>query len=122
MVIIPKIATGKFRQTIELSTHPILLEFYTDWCPTCRIMDPILNRLRREFRGSALIFRVDAEAEWELVREFGIQGVPSFVILRNARVHSTLVGRQTIDKLRHELVWAGAGIPKRGVRPRIAGP
>jgi len=117
---IPKLASAGFRRAVDQSRYPILLEFYTEWCPTCGMMDPILSRLRGEFRRCASIFRVDADAEWELVRDFGIQGVPTFVILRNSRVRVTLVGSQTIQRLRRELIRAGDGSSKRAARTKPA--
>lgn len=118
--MIAKMTTSRFRKAVIKPAWPILLEFYTDWCPTCRGVNPILDRLRIEFRNSASIFRVDADAEWELVREFGIQGVPTFVVLRNGHVQATLVGPQKFEKLRRELIRARGASATRGAPPRIA--
>jgi thiol-disulfide isomerase/thioredoxin len=75
---------------------PLVVYFYTDWCPFCRSLEsqylpaaPVQSYLK-----GALKVRINAEgsAEKNLATQFGITGYPSFFVIRNSsslpmRVH-----------------------------------
>lgn len=76
---------------------PLVVYFYTDWCPFCRSLEsqylpagPVQNYLK-----GVVKVRINAEqgsAEKNLATQFGVTGYPSFFVLRNSsslpiRVH-----------------------------------
>ena len=64
-----------------VSGLPTVLDFYTDTCPVCQEMDPILNDLAKEFSGKVGIRKINANEEPELSNEFEIQFVPTYILL-----------------------------------------
>jgi thioredoxin-like negative regulator of GroEL len=104
---IRKVTRKQLMVAVARARVPILLEFYTSWCPACDRVTPVLERLRAALGSSARILRVDADRETDLVREFGIGAVPTFVFLRKRRVTGVLTGSQSFETLRSELRRAG---------------
>jgi len=47
---------------------------------------PEVAALAREVAGRAIVLKVDTEAHPELAAQFGVQGIPNFVVLRNGNV------------------------------------
>ena len=43
-----KITDENFEKTIN-SIKPVLVDFYTDWCPPCKMLSPLLDELKEEF-------------------------------------------------------------------------
>ena len=68
----------------EVARGPFtFVDFYAEWCAVCKQTTPLVERLRQEF-GSAMLFAsydVDAPASRDLVRQYRVIGVPTFVIL-----------------------------------------
>jgi len=60
---------------------PAIVDFYADWCPPCKVSNPILEELAKEYSGSLRIYKVDVDAEQELAAIFGIQSIPSFLFI-----------------------------------------
>ncbi|MBN2482327.1 MAG: thiol reductase thioredoxin [Bacteroidales bacterium] len=58
---------------------PCIVDFYADWCPPCKISDPILEELAGEYAGRINIYKVDVDVEQELASVFGIQSIPTFL-------------------------------------------
>jgi len=59
------------------------IDFYAEWCAVCKQTTPLVERLRQEFGGAMLFasYDVDAPASRDLVRQYRVVGVPTFVIL-----------------------------------------
>ncbi len=62
---------------------PILIEFYTDTCVACQVMQPIVERLAMRRAGEVMVLRLSADMHRELASRLGVQGVPTFVIFYN---------------------------------------
>jgi len=46
-------------------------------CIPCKMMEPILERLEREYRGRAAIVFIDISANRDYARRFGIRAIPT---------------------------------------------
>ena len=60
---------------------PCIIDFYADWCAPCKMVEPILQELAREYQGKLNIYRVDTQAQQELAAAFGIQSIPSILFV-----------------------------------------
>jgi thiol-disulfide isomerase/thioredoxin len=61
---------------------PTLLEFYADWCSTCRKMIPVLHRLEEENEGKLNLVRLDIErpANRDWVKLYKVDGTPTYFL------------------------------------------
>lgn len=76
---------------------PLVVYFYTDWCPFCRSLENqyLPAAPMRDYLRGVIKVRVNPEhggAEKQLATEFGVKGFPSFFVIRRAsslpvRVH-----------------------------------
>jgi thioredoxin len=60
---------------------PAIVDFYADWCQPCRIASPILDELAKEYKGKIYVYKIDTEKERELASVFGIQSLPTFMLI-----------------------------------------
>lgn len=60
----------------------VLLEFSTEWCLPCKKMKPLIQDIKRENPNIKFLI-IDADTNKELVKNYKIQGVPSFIIFKN---------------------------------------
>jgi thioredoxin 2 len=63
------------------SSLPVLVDFYSLTCQPCLAMDPVVERLAKRRAGELAVVRVNVETHPELARGFGVQAVPTFVIV-----------------------------------------
>lgn len=71
------------------SSLPILADFYSPTCAPCQIMHPALEELARRRRGELMVVRINVSTYPQLGTAFGVQGVPTFIIIRKG----TEIGR-----------------------------
>ena len=60
---------------------PAIVDFYADWCGPCKMVAPVLEDLSEEYKDRLLIYKVDTEAETALSSLFGIQSIPTFLVI-----------------------------------------
>lgn len=90
-------ATGEGKEKSDLATpyslsegtvipknKPVLIEFYSDTCPVCRSMIPIINAIERDCSGRNLALvkiNINSPGAAPLIKKYRIFGVPTFVFL-----------------------------------------
>jgi thioredoxin 1 len=80
----------------------VLVEFYADWCPTCRAMAPTLEQLAGEMPGAKIV-KVNVDDSPQLASRYGIDSIPSLLVFKDGQVVAAHVGLASRDQLR-ELV------------------
>ena len=80
-----EITGAEFESEVLGSKEPVLVDFYTDTCPPCRAMAPVLQEMETEANGSFKVVKVNAATEAELAASFRISSVPSFFAFSNGK-------------------------------------
>lgn len=75
-----------------------VLYFTADWCNPCKKVRPIVEELNRE-QIIAKFFMIDADIENEMVSDFGVKSVPTFVLIKDNKEVSRTTGAKTKEEL-----------------------
>lgn len=62
-----------------------LIDFYADWCPPCRIMDPVMEEIGKEFEGRVTFEKVNVDEDREKAQKFMVMSIPTFVIVKDGK-------------------------------------
>jgi len=60
---------------------PCIIDFYADWCGPCKMVEPVLEELAREYEDRIDIYKVNTGKESELASVFGIWSIPSILFV-----------------------------------------
>ncbi|MBI4912347.1 MAG: thioredoxin [Acidobacteria bacterium] len=101
------INTAAFPKAKE-SGKPVLIDFWAPWCGPCRLQGPILDQVSQQVGDRAIVAKVNVDEEPTLASEFGIQSIPTLVVLKGDRVLKRMVGVQQAGTLVGALEAAGA--------------
>jgi thioredoxin 1 len=99
-----QINASNFEAEVINSRLPVLIDFYADWCPPCRRLAPILDRLSTEFAGRINFVKVNSDEEGELASSFGVTGLPTLVFMENGEVVGQFAGLPPEKELKDELI------------------
>jgi thioredoxin 2 len=88
------ITDANFVTLVEQSALPVLLDLWAPWCGPCRLMSPVMDQLAVELAGQVRVAKLNTDENPMTARRFGIQGIPTLLILKNGREIGRLVGAQ----------------------------
>ena len=80
-----------------------LVDFWAEWCPPCRMQGPVVEKIAEEYAGRAVVGKVDTDSNPNTAAKFGIQSIPTLVVLKDGVEAKRMVGLQTEDALRQAL-------------------
>ena len=64
-----------------LGKKPVLIDFYSTWCGPCKMLEPILEELSKEYGDEIDIYKLNTEGEMETAAAFGIMSVPTLLFI-----------------------------------------
>ncbi|MHC5019854.1 MAG: thioredoxin [Planctomycetota bacterium] len=97
------LTNDNFDVVVQGTDLPVLVDFYADWCPPCKAIAPVLDRLAEQFDGQAIIAKVNVDHAQALAMRFGVQSIPTLVFLRNGTEMDRIVGAPTGEVLERKL-------------------
>ena len=79
--------------------RPLLVFFYSDRSGPARRMESLLAHLARKERERLRLRRVDVDLRPDLAARFGVEEVPTLVLVKGKRVVARLVGRVSCPRI-----------------------
>lgn len=83
------------------SSGLVLVDFWATWCGPCRMIAPVIEEIAQE-RADILVCKCNVDEEVPLAAQFGVNVIPTLVVLKNGRVAARtegLTGKQNIIRL-----------------------
>ncbi|BCJ34561.1 thioredoxin [Actinocatenispora thailandica] len=94
------VTDATFAAEVLGSPLPVLVDFWTDWCPPCKRLAPVLAELAAEYAGRVEFRSMDAEAEPDTARSLHVLAFPTLALYRDGELIRTVVGAQPRHQLR----------------------
>ena len=80
----------------------VLIDFSAEWCGPCKMMKPILQELRQRVDDKIRILKIDIDKSPAVSDAFGIQAVPTLMLIQNGNIlwrQSGVVQANELEKI-----------------------
>ena len=85
------------------SDTPVLVDFWADWCPPCRVLTPVLERLVDEYAGRFVLAKVEADENMKLAGRYKLRGFPTAILIIKGEAVDQFSGARTTEFVREFL-------------------
>ncbi|GMX58620.1 MAG: thioredoxin TrxA [Candidatus Microsyncoccus archaeolyticus] len=86
-----KITDSNFEEIIN-GEKPVLIDFYTEWCPPCKMLSPIIEEIQKDFEGKIEVFKMDIDQNPVSADRFQIDRIPMVVLFNKGEIKSSFIG------------------------------
>lgn len=80
------VTQAEFRQLVIESGQLSIVKFKTDWSGSCQIIAPVYEELADAYKGKAVFYTVDVEAEKGLHDEYGVMELPTILFFSDGEI------------------------------------
>jgi thioredoxin 1 len=99
-----------FDEQVLGSGKPVLVDFWADWCPPCRMIAPVLAQIADERADTLSIVQVNYDENPEIGQRYGVLSLPTMLLFRDGEPVRSLVGARPKARLLAELDGALAEV------------
>lgn len=79
------IDSSGFDAAVLRSKIPVVLEFFTVFCPPCRELEPTLEEFAREYQGRVKVVRIRMDANVDISGTYGVSLAPTIIVFHEGR-------------------------------------
>lgn len=77
----------------------VLIDFYSPWCPPCKMLSLSINKLANNYQDKIIIAKINIHKEPKLSAKYKVTSIPHMFLSRNSRIVKNTLGFQPYAKL-----------------------
>jgi thioredoxin 1 len=98
-----ELSSETFDEAVGASALPIVIDFWTDWCPPCKALAPIIEAVAVEQAGKLRFAKVNADEHPEIAARFQVMSFPTLLVFDERVLAKRLIGARGRGHLLEEL-------------------
>lgn len=88
----------EFSKEVLENEKAVLVDFYASWCPPCKMLAPVLEKISNS-RADFDIIKVNIDENEDLAIKYRIEVVPTMVVFKDGKPVDKIVGLVDENKI-----------------------
>lgn len=74
------LTNDKLEQTIKESSKLILVDMYADWCGPCKMIEPIIEEIAKDYEQNLEVIKVNVDENPVSAAAYGVRSIPTLLV------------------------------------------
>ena len=91
----------EFKKILEkYPNNIIIIDFWATWCGPCMTFAPVFEKIFQEHNNEIIFLKVNVDVNEDIVRLYGISGIPTTLFIKNKKVIQKIVGATNYNHIK----------------------
>lgn len=102
--MVTEVTTEDFRREVLDAGTPVVVDFYADWCVSCKALAPEFEALSQEWAGQGIRFvQLNVDKAPALAAEYRVSAIPTVLLFEEGEVRGRTIGAKSRHQVAAEL-------------------
>lgn len=83
-----------FEKEVLQSPLPVLVDFWAPWCPPCRLLKPVIEKLADDYQGKVKIAKLNIDESPQIAQNYQVMSIPTLIFFKKRKIVKRLLGAQ----------------------------
>lgn len=97
------VTDASFDAAVRRSPRPVIVEFWAQWCPPCRLVAPVLDEIAADYAGQIELVTVNVDENPLTAARYRVLAVPTISVFAGGAVVKQVTGARSKAALLREL-------------------
>jgi thioredoxin 1 len=91
---------NNFEEAVVKNDKPVVVDFFTTWCPPCKMLAPVIEKLSEEYAGKVDFVKMDLDQCPKTGSDFGVDRIPTVFFMKGGEPTSFFVGFRSEEEIK----------------------
>lgn len=90
---------ANFKEFIDKSTLPVLVDFWAEWCGPCRMIAPVLEEVAAGYKDKVHVAKLNVDENKTIPSGFSVVSIPTLIIFKDGKEVERVIGFKSKKEL-----------------------
>jgi thioredoxin 1 len=99
MGAIKAVTDETFEADVLKNPRPVVVEYWAEWCPPCRMVAPVLEEIAGEQAGKIDVVKLNIDENPQTAQKYQVMAVPTLNVFSGGEVVKQVLGAKSKSAL-----------------------